>query len=294
MRLIHILLALLVAAIWGFNFVVIRVGIDAMPPLMFSALRFLFAAIPLVFFVPRPQVPWPLLLAIGFILGVVKFGLLFVGMHVGLSAGLASLVLQSQAFFTVILASVILGERPRSMQIIGILVAFCGVALVALTVDADVTITGLLLVISAAFAWSLSNLLMKKAAGANMLHLMIWISLIPPLPLLALSALFEGGGNDLTALLQLDWKAIGAVAYIAYGATIIGFAIWGRLIAIYGAGRIAPFSLLVPIFGMGSSALFLGEEFGSLRLLAALLVIFGLVLTVLRFPHKKVQQRGQS
>ena len=289
MRPFHIFLAVLVAAAWGFNFVVIRVGIDAFPPLLFSALRFLFAALPLVFFVPRPKVSWRIIFGIGLVLGVVKFSLLFVGMDVGLSAGLASLVLQSQAFFTVMLASLLLGEKPGSQQILGIFVAFSGIALVATTVDASVTSLGLTLVIAAGFAWACSNLLMKQAGPVNMFNLMIWVSLVPPLPLFLLSALFEGTDNGLAAISHLDWKGMGAVAYIAFVATIMGFAIWGKLIAQYGAGRVAPFSLLVPIFGMGSSALFLGEEFGPIRLAAAALVIIGLILTVIKLPRKVEQ-----
>ncbi len=282
----HILIAILVAASWGFNFVVIKVGIDSFSPLLFSALRFTLAAIPLVFFMPRPKVSWRIIVAIGMVLGVIKFSLLFIGMDVGLSAGLASLVLQVQAFFTVILAALILGERPRPMQIAGMIVAFCGVALVSTTVDASVTYLGLSLVLLAALAWAFSNLLMKQAGQVNMVHLMVWVSLVPPIPLLVLSLIFEGPESALIAFNQMDWKGVGAVVYIALIVTVVGFAIWGWLIAQYGAGSVAPFSLLVPIFGMGFSALFLGEQFGMIRLIAAALVILGLVLTVVKLPKK--------
>lgn len=282
MRLSDIFLAISVAAVWGFNFVVIRLGIDAFPPLLFSALRFTFAAFPLVFFLPKPNVSWRIILGIGLILGVIKFALLFIGMDVGLSAGLASLVLQSQAFFTVILASILLAERPTPLQIIGILVAFSGISLVATTVDTNVTPLGLSLVLAAALAWAFSNLLMKKAGTVNMLSLIVWVSLIPPLPLIVLSLIFEGWTADMTALTNLTWIGGGSVIYIALLSTIFGFAIWGRLISIYGASRVAPFSLLVPIFGMGSSAIVLGEEFSSIRLFAAFLVIIGLILTVIK------------
>ncbi|MTH95746.1 EamA family transporter [Roseibium sp. RKSG952] len=285
MRLTDIFLAVLVAALWGFNFVVIHLGIDAFPPLMFSALRFVLAAFPLVFFLPRPKTGWGIILGIGTVLGVVKFALLFLGMDTGLSAGLASLVLQSQAFFTVILAALLLSERPSARQLAGIALAFTGIGIVALTMNGQTTHTGLTLVLSAAMAWALSNLLMKKAGQVNMLSLMVWVSLVPPIPLICLSLIFEGWQASADAITGLDLTGVGAVLYIAYAATIFGFAVWGKLISQYGAGTIAPFSLLVPVFGMTSSAVFLGEDLGATKLLAAALVISGLILTVLK-PSK--------
>ncbi len=282
MKLPHILLAVLVAAVWGFNFVVIKVGIGNFPPLLFSALRFAVAALPLAFFIPWPKVSWRLVAGIGLVLGVVKFSLLFIGMDIGVSAGLASLVLQMQAFFTVLFAWATLGEKPGGMQLAGIAVAFAGIGLIALTVDGEVTLTGLALVVAAAAAWAVSNLMMKRAGQVDMLHLMVHVSLVPPIPLFLLSLMFEGWDADLSAFQNLSPEGVGAVLYIAFAATIFGFAAWGMLIRTYGAGRIAPFSLLVPIFGMSSSALFLGEAFGPLRIAAALLVITGLVLTLVR------------
>lgn len=286
-------LACLIAFVWGLNFVVIQLGIDSFPPLMFSALRFLCAAVPLVFFLPRPTVSWRLILAIGLVLGVVKFALLFIGMDVGLSAGLASLVLQSQVFFTVILAYIVYREQPTPLQIGGIVIAFGGIALVATTVEAEGTLLGLGLVIAAGLTWAIANLLMKEAGPVNMVSLMVWISLIPPLPLILLSFYFEGWEANRAAFANLDLSGIGAVLYIAYLTTILAFAGWGRLIRDYGAGRIAPFSLLVPVFGMISSAVILGEEFGPVQLLAALLVLLGLVLTVIKPAVLRPLLRGK-
>lgn len=281
MNLRHTLLATLVAAAWGFNFVVIHVGIGDFPPLLFSALRFTLAAIPLVFFIRKPDVPWRIILGIGGMLGVVKFSLLFIGMDVGLSAGLASLVLQTQAFFTIILAGLILGERPSGGQLAGMFVAFSGIALVASTVSGDLSALGLSLAIASALAWACSNLIMKKAGPADMLSLMVWVSLVPPLPLMLLSFLFEGGDAIVAAFQNLRLVGVGATLYIAFVATIFGFAVWGKLINIYGAAKVAPYSLLVPTFGMSFSSLFLGEEFGPLRLIAAALVICGLTINQL-------------
>lgn len=281
MGLIDIALLVLVAAVWGFNFVVIKIGIANFPPILFSALRFLFAALPLVFVLPRPAVPLRLILGIGLILGVVKFSLLFIGMDIGISAGLASLLLQSQAFFTVILAASIYGERPRPVQIAGILVALGGMAAIATTVDAGFTYTGLALVLAAGLSWAVSNILMKKVGKVDMLALMVWVSLVPPIPLAIISLLTEGWDRDMAALSTLSWEGMGAVAYIAYATTVFGFGVWGYMIRKHGVSTVAPFSLLVPVFGMSSSALVLGESFGSARLAGAALVVCGLVLTAL-------------
>jgi O-acetylserine/cysteine efflux transporter len=281
MPLIDIALLVLVAIVWGFNFVVIKIGIENFPPILFSALRFLLAALPLVFFLPRPAVSWRIILGIGFVLGVVKFSLLFIGMDFGMSAGLASLLLQSQVFFTVALAAMFAGVRPRSTQTTGILVAFAGMAVIAATVDSSFTWLSLGLVLAAGLAWAFSNMLTRRVGNVDMLALMVWVSLVPPIPLALISLATEGLERDAAALRALSWQGVGAVAYIAYIATVFGFGIWGLMIRRHGVSTVAPFSLLVPIFGMSSSALVLGESFGPQRLAGAALVICGLVLTVL-------------
>ena len=277
---LHILMLVLVAAVWGFNFVVIKLGLDNFPPLLFSALRFLFAALPLAFFIRRPDVPWRLILGIGVMLGVVKFSFLFIGMNVGAPPGLASLLLQSQAFFTVLLAFLLYGDRPRPLQIAGMVLAFSGVALIARSIDGTFTVAGLVLVLAAAVAWACSNMLMKKVGKVQMLNLMVWVSLVPPIPLFIISALFEGWDRDLQALANLNLEGAGAVLFVAYGATVFGFAVWGAMISRYGVSTVAPFSLLVPVFGMSSAALVLGEDFGPLRVVAAVLIVLGLVMNV--------------
>lgn len=276
----HIALLVFVAALWGFNFVVIRIGLDNFPPLLFSALRFLLAAVPLVLFIKRPDVPWRLIAGIGIMLGVVKFSLLFIGMDIGVPPGLASLILQSQAFFTVILAMAFFAERPRPLQLAGMVLAFGGIALIGTTVDGTFSITGLALAIGAAIAWACSNMLMKRVGKVNMLNLMIWVSLVPPLPLFVISFLSEGWQADLAALSHVTWTGVGAVIFVAYVATVFGFGVWGAMISRYGVATVAPFSLLVPVFGMSSAAIVLGETVGPVRIAAAVLIIAGLVLNV--------------
>jgi O-acetylserine/cysteine efflux transporter len=283
----HALAAVAVAAIWGFNFVAIHVGIDSFPPLLFSALRFAAAALPVVVLLRiGPPTGWRYVLAIGLVLGVVKFSLLFVGMDVGVSAGLASLVLQTQAFFTAIFGALAFAERPRRHQLVGMLVAFAGIALLGTELDdVSTTATGLALVIAAAAAWGAANLLIKAAKPVNVLQMMVWISVVPPLPMLALSWGFEGAGAIAGALAAIDWLGVFAILYVGLVSTLGAFAVWGRLLRRYDAGQVAPFSLLVPIFGMSFSALLLGETFTLTKLAAAALVLLGLTLNLVK-PHQ--------
>lgn len=291
MPLSHVMLAVVVAAIWGLNFVAIAIGLRDFPPILFCALRFALAATPLLFILwqtghRQPPIPWRYLVGIGFVLGVVKFSLLFIAINIGMPAGLASLVLQSQAFFTALLAIPLLGDRPGLKQMIGMTVAFAGIALIATGLPTSASLWGLGLSIAAAAAWGVSNILMKQVQTAsatppNLFTMMVWISLIPPLPLLALSAMVEGTDSWATAYAGLGWVGIGSLVYIAGAATLIGFAAWGFLLRHHPASLVAPFSLLVPIFGMSSSALFLGETLTALKVAGAALVFAGLAITVL-------------
>lgn len=281
MRPLHIALAVLVAFFWGLNFVVIEVGLDHFPPLLFTALRFLVAALPAVFLVGRPQVAFKWILAVGLVLGTAKFGLLFIGMERGMPAGLSSLVLQIQAVFTAGIAAAVLGERPGRVRLAGMGVALCGVALAAVDEGGSGPLGAFVIVLAAAFCWGVSNVIMRKAAPPDGLRFMVWVSCVPVLPLLALSLVFEGPERDWAALRSLDWAGVGAVVYIAWIVTIFGFGVWGYLLRTYDASTVAPFSLLVPVAGMSSAAVFLGEEITGLRWAAALLLVGGVAVTSL-------------
>ncbi|HEY0832950.1 MAG TPA: EamA family transporter [Azospirillum sp.] len=289
MRPLHILLAVCVAAVWGFNFVAIKVGLRDFPPILFSSLRFALAATPLLVLGLKggPPVAWRWILGIGLVLGVVKFSLLFVGMDIGMPAGLSSLVLQSQAFFTVLFAALWLGERPGPRPLAGMAVAAAGIALIATGMPAGNSLLGLAMVIAAAAAWGVSNILMKQARAPDLFRLILWVSVVPPLPLFALSLALEGPERIGAALSGLTPLGFGALAYIAVGATLFGFAAWGFLLRHYPAGLVAPFSLLVPIFGMSSGALLLDEAFGPLKLAGAALVFAGVAIAVLKMPARK-------
>ncbi|MFH8620502.1 EamA family transporter [Streptomyces vietnamensis] len=284
----HLALAVLVAAVWGVNFVVIEIGLDHFPPLLFSALRFLVAALPAVFFVGRPKVAWKWIVGVGLVLGVAKFGLLFTGMDLGAPAGLSSLILQVQAVFTALFAFAALGERPGRLKVLGMAVALAGIGVAAVDEGGSGPLAGFALVIAAAACWGVSNVLTRKAAPPDALNFMVWVSTVPVLPLLALSLLLEGPERDLEALRGLDWTGVGVIAYVAWITTVFGFGAWGLLLRRYPASSVAPFSLLVPVFGMSSAALFLGESVSPLRWCAAALLVGGVALT--SFQRKAVAE----
>lgn len=282
MRPLHIALAVLIAAIWGFNFTVIRTGLDGLPPLLLNALRFSIAALPALF-LPRPAMPWGKLAAIAATLFFGQFVFLLNAMVVGLPAGLASIVLQSQALFTIMLAALWLRERPSPRQLAGLALTVCGLLLIATTTGgsaSDVTALGLILCLCAALSWAAGNLLMRGAPSGALLSVVSWASLLVAGPFALLSFLIDGRDVIVTALSHVDAPRIGAVLYLAGIATIVGYSLWGMLLRIYPASTVAPFSLLVPMFGMVSAALVLGEQFGPMRLAGAALLLAGLAVIV--------------
>ena len=275
-----LLLALVVIIVWGMNFVVIRIGLDDMPPMLLGALRFLLAAFPAVLFIKRPQVPLRWLLAYGLTISLGQFAFLFSAMSVGMPAGLASLVLQSQAFFTLLFAVLFLGERFRLVNLLGLLVAAGGLLLIGAQGDGLMTLAGFLLTLCAAAMWALGNIVTRKLGKVNLVGLVVWGSLIPPLPFLALSWVLEGPEAIEAALRGFSPTSMLVLVYLAFGATILGYGLWSRLLSRYPASQVAPFSLLVPVVGITSAALLLGEHLSSLQLVGALLVMLGLLLNV--------------
>ncbi|QFZ22706.1 EamA family transporter [Saccharothrix syringae] len=278
----HVALAVLVATIWGVNFVVIKVGLRDFPPLLFSALRFLAAAVPALLFVGRPRVAWRWVVAVALCLGVAKFGLVFLGMAAGMPAGLSSLVLQSQVFFTVLFAAVLLRERPRPTQLAGMGVAALGIVLIALDYGVDRPLSAFLLVVLGAVAWGLANVATRRAQPPNALNFIVWTSALAVPPLLGLSLVFEGAAADLAALRALDWTGVAAVLFIAWVSTLLGFGLWNLLLSRYEASAVVPFALLVPVAGMLSGWLLLDETTTAARLGGAALVVVGMAATTVR------------
>ena len=278
----HAALAVLVATIWGVNFVVIKVGLRDFPPIFFSALRFLAAAVPALWFVGRPRVAWKWIVAVALALGVAKFGLLFVGMAAGMPAGLSSLVLQSQVFFTVLLAAVLLRERPSAVQVVGMGVAAVGIVVIGADYGVGSPLGAFLLVVTAALAWGLANVATRRAQAPDPLNFIVWVSAVAFPPLLVLSLVFEGPAADLAALRGLDWSSVGAILFIAWVSTLLGFSLWNSLLHTYEAAVVVPFALLVPVAGMLSGWLLLDEAVTPVRLGAGALVVLGMAATTIR------------
>ena len=275
----HLLLALAVVAVWGTNFVVIRIGLDALPPLLFAALRFVFALLPAVFFLPRPRVPWRNLATYGVLTGAGQFGLLFIAMRGFISPGLASLVLQAQVFFTIGLSARLSGERVRAFQVVALALGGIGIGVIALHADAATTPQGLGLVLLAALSWAGANQAVKTSGSTDVLAYVVWASLVPPL--LALSLAFEGGAAILAGLRHAGPAIWAAVLWQAIGNTLFGFAAWGWLLTRHPAALVTPTALLVPVFGMATSALWLGEPTPPWKLAAAALILAGLAIGIL-------------
>ncbi|MDX6042189.1 O-acetylserine/cysteine exporter [Scandinavium lactucae] len=292
------LLALLVVVVWGLNFVVIKVGLHNMPPLMLAGLRFLLVAIPAIFFVARPKVPLSLLIGYGLTISFGQFAFLFCAINFGMPAGLASLVLQAQAFFTILLGAVAFGERLQGKQMAGILLAVFGVlVLIEASLNGQhVAMLGFCLTLAAAFSWACGNIFNKKIMQLNtrpaVMSLVVWSALIPVLPFMLASALLDGPAVMVQSLVNIDLTTILSLVYLAFVATIVGYGIWGSLLGRYETWRVAPLSLLVPVVGMASAALLLDETLSALQLVGALLIMGGLYINVfgLRLRRAKAVQ----
>ena len=277
----HLLLALAVVAVWGTNFVVIKYALAHLPPLLFAALRFTLVLLPAMLVLPRPAVRWQNLAAYGLLIGVGQFGLLYVAMNGHISPGIASLVIQVQVFFTIGLSMRVTGERLRPFQYVALALASCGIVVILRHTDGTTTLVGLLLVVLAALSWALANIAAVRGAPANMLAYVVWASAFAIVPLFALSLAIEGADAALAGVRSADLATWGAVAWQAWANTLFGYVAWGWLLARHPAATITPLALLVPVFGIGASALLLGESLPAWKLTAAALVMAGLALNLL-------------
>lgn len=287
-------IALLVVTIWGANFTVIRLGLDGVPPLLLASLRFFLASLPAVFFIRPPKVRFIYWLGYGLTVGVGQFGCLFYSIHLGMPAGVASVILQAQIFFTLVFAAVLLRERVHPRQIVGLILASVGLYLVGglSGKTAAITPAALLLILAAASFWGMSNIIVRKAAASavaqgerlDMLSLVVWSALIPPIPLLLLSLQIESPATVLNALAGLDAKSIFSVAYLAFGATLFGYGAWSHLLSRHPANRVAPLSLLVPVAGLITARIVLAEKLTASQWGGCLLILSGLMVTMFGIP----------
>ncbi len=279
MSFLHTLLAILAALLWGFTFVAIKVGLGEFPPLLFAALRFMVVAFPAVFFVPRAGIAWRWIVTVGLAMGVFQFGLLYIGMVNGMPASLSSLVVQSQALFTLVFSTWILHDVPRRQQWIGVGLALAGMTAIAMGRSGQTSLTGLLFVVGSAASWAVGNICIKLAQVSNGFRLLVWMALVPPLPLLGLSAQFESG--QWAALRSLTFLGVGTILYTGLISSLLCFGFWAYLVQHYSPNRVAPFSLLVPIFGMAFSVSLLGDSLSPGEIAGSLLVFLGLCCTLM-------------
>jgi O-acetylserine/cysteine efflux transporter len=274
----RISLGVIAATLWGLSFIASAAALEAFSPPQLTALRFLIAAVP-VLGVPRPPVPWATLVAIGLTLFAGQFLLLFMALAMGLPPGLASVTQQTQVLFSVVLAAIFLRDTPRRHVVVGMGIAFLGLGLIALSVGRSGPIVALAVGVAAALSWAVGNVLIKRLGPVPILPLMAWLSLIPPLPALAISYFYPGPGL-FTALAAAGWLRIGAVLYLGLAATLIAYAVWGRLLAMYPTSMVAPFTLLVPVVGVAASALLLDERFTALRASGIALMLCGVAVAI--------------
>jgi len=284
-------IGLIVAVLWGLNFIAIKLGLADMPPLLLATIRFIIVCIPAIFFLPKPPVGWRQLIALGLTLNVGQFAFLFVGIKLGMPAGLSSLVHQSQAFFTLVFAALILGERWKWNNLTGLIIAAGGMVVVGSQQGGSMTAAGFWLTLCASSSWGMGNVVIRRASKDappfSMLSLVVWAGAVAILPLGLLSLLFEGPAVWKTAWDSLNWVTLVSIIYLAYFASLCGYGLWGRLLSRYPAAAVAPFSLLVPIIGMSSAVLFLNETFSLWQIIGAILVMLGLAVNVFGGRLKK-------
>jgi len=281
MRPIHLLLVLLVVAIWGFNFITIRLALNESSPFLLNALRFFFASIPAVFFIKPPAIPFKQLILYAAVMFMLQFSLLFIGIDIGVPAGVASLILQVQALFTLLLAVVFFGEKPTKGQFLGAAIAFAGIGLVGINSEGAMTLAGFIIIIFAAIAWGSGNLITKKMGKINMLSLVVWGSFLSWPPLLLVACIVDGPSVVWQNVQSFSWVAIISIIYISYFSTVLGFGTWNWLLGRYPLTTIAPFTLSVPVVAMLSASYLLDEPLYSWKIVAALLVIGGLCINIL-------------
>jgi len=277
----HLLLALAVVAVWGTNFVVIKLGLAELPPFLFATLRFALSAFPFLLFIRRPPVALHRLALFGVLLGAGEFGLLFYAMRSDISPALASLVIQTQVFFTIALSAFAHRERLAPLQFAALALAVAGMAVIGWHLEASVTALGLALVLLAALFWAFANLVVRSAGKVDMLGFMVWSSIFAVPPLLALSVAFDGVPAMRAGLANAGFAAWAAVAWQAIGNTLFGYGAWGWLLARHPAATVTPAALLVPVFGFSASAWWLDESLPGWKLGAAALVCAGLVLNLI-------------
>jgi O-acetylserine/cysteine efflux transporter len=277
-------IGLIVVVLWGLTFIAIKLGLGNVPPLLLATFRFIVLCLPAIFFLPRPPVPWRWLIALGLTINVGQFGFLFMGIKLGMPAGMASLIHQSQAFFTLAFAILLIKETWHWNNLAGLLIAACGMAVIAFQQGSSMTAAGFWLNLAGAASWGAGNVIMRRATQGvppfSMLALVVWAGAVAILPLGLLSLCIEGPAAWQAAWYSVSWTTVASIIYLGYFATLAGYGLWAKLLFRYPAAVVSPFALLVPVVGMSSAAILLGEAFSLQQLIGALLMMAGLAVHV--------------
>jgi O-acetylserine/cysteine efflux transporter len=275
-------LAVLVAAIWGTNFVAIRTGLDDVPPFLFLAIRFVVVCIPAVFFIRRPELPWRDLALIGVFVSLGQFGLMYLALHLGMPPGLSSLVLQAQVLLTIVIAATWLREQPTRKQLAGVSLGGAGLLTIAVGRGLSAPLLPLMVLVLAAVSWAIGNVLTRRIGNVSGLGVTVWSGLVVPIPALALSLVFEGPTAIANGLSAFGWAALASTAYTAYLSSLVGYGVWNTLLSRHPVARVTPFAMLVPVFGMAAAALVFGERPTALELAGGIVLLAGVAVAVLR------------
>jgi len=289
----HSALAVLVAVLWGVNFVAIDLGLHAngrdVPPLLFVAFRFLLVVFPFILFIRKPDVSWKAIIGVGLFMSAGQFGLLYLGMALGMPAGLASLVLQAQVLFTVLIAARFLGEKPSRRQMLGVGLGLAGLGVVAVGRSAVAPILPLMIVLAAALSWAIGNVVARHSKAASGLGLVVWSGAVVPLPLAGLSLVVDGPGTVWATITDLQMPTILSAIYTAVFASLVGYGIWNRLLTLYPSSDVVPFTLLVPVVGMTAAWLVLNEIPTPPEIMGGLILLVGVATAVLGASRKRTE-----
>ena len=277
-----LLLGLMVAVIWGVNFIVIDEGIGDVPPLTFVAVRFMVVVLPAVFLVPKPDLPWRDLALVGGFMSVAQFGLLYTALNEGMPAGIASILLQAQVMLTVLIAAVTLGQRPTRAQTVGIAIGVVGLAIVCVGRSAATPLLGVALTLAAAMSWASGNVLVRRMTVPSGLSMTVWSAVVVPVPLLVLSLLLDGPAAVADGLTHFTVGNLGATAYTAYLSSLVGYATWNGLLARHSAAAVVPFALLVPPVAMLTSWLVQSEAPNVAEAVGGVVLLVGVAVTAVR------------
>ncbi len=281
----HIFLAVLMALAWGANFSFMKIGLMGNSSFLFSAFRSILV-LPLLLFVPRPKLPWKTLVLMGLLIGVCKLPLMLFAISLGVPPGISSLLSQSQVIFTVLLALWVFKEKPRLHHWVGIFIAFMGIILITVKLEITGSGTGLFLVFISAFSWAVANIATQKHKSVNMVHLTVWMNIVPPLPLILFTGFAEGWEMVTYPFVHFSWITLASVLYASLIAGVFGYSCWGYLLKHYRASQVSPFALLVPVFSVAIAHLILGETLTPVTFMGATLVLIGLGINQLKFQKK--------